>query len=126
MSRASRVKLVLRMAARATAPWAAAVTVGCAMEMGAGATYSGIGIGDYPPDTYVATTEPVYYEGHATYWYGGSWYYRDGRGWNHYDREPPALYQRRVQAAPARRNYEPARRQVAAARQPERRMGGQR
>ncbi len=63
----------------------------------------------YPSDAYIATTEPVYYDGRATYWYGGNWYYRDGGGWRHYDREPPALYQRRVQLAPARRNYEPQR-----------------
>jgi len=100
----------------------ALATAGCAMEMGAGVTsYSGVGYSDYPPDAFVATAEPVYYEGHATYWYGGRWYYRDGRGWNHYESEPPALYQRRAQAAPARRNYEPARRQVASPRQPERR-----
>ncbi len=63
----------------------------------------------YPPDAYIATTEPVYFEGHAAYWYGGFWYYRDGGRWSHYGREPPGLYQRRMQAAPARRNYEPSR-----------------
>ena len=26
---------------------------------------------DYPPASYVATTEPAYYDGHPTYWYGG-------------------------------------------------------
>ena len=62
----------------------------------------------YPPDGYIATTEPVYYEGHATYWYGGNWYYRDGNRWSHYDREPPALQQRRMQAAPVRRSYTPS------------------
>ena len=63
---------------------------------------------EYPPDAYVATTEPLYWEGNAYYWYGGRWYYRQGDHWNHYDREPPALYQRRLEAPPARRNYEPS------------------
>jgi hypothetical protein len=61
---------------------------------------------DYPPDAYIATTEPVYFEGHAAYWYGNRWYYRDGARWSHYDREPPVLYQRRMQAPPVRRTYE--------------------
>jgi hypothetical protein len=38
---------------------------------------------DYPPDAYIATTEPVYFEGHAAYWYGGRWFYRDGARWGH-------------------------------------------
>ena len=79
-------------------------TAACAVGVSDG--YSGYD-GDYPPDAYVATTEPIYFEGRATYWYGGRWYYRDGGGWRHYDREPAALYQRRAQAAPVRRNYEP-------------------
>jgi hypothetical protein len=73
-----------------------------------GPAYS-VGYYDYPPDAYIATTEPVYFEGHATYWYGGRWYYRDGGRWGRYDREPPVLYQRRVQAPPMRRTYEPSR-----------------
>jgi hypothetical protein len=44
-----------------------------------------------PPAYYVATTTPVYYEGHATYWYGNSWRYRDGRTWRSYPREPQYL-----------------------------------
>jgi hypothetical protein len=80
-----------------------AMTAACAVGVDSG--YSGYD-GDYPPDAYIATTEPVYFEGRATYWYGGRWYYRDGGRWSHYDREPAGLYQRRVQAAPMRRNYE--------------------
>jgi hypothetical protein len=64
---------------------------------------------DYPPDAYVATTEPVYFEGRPMYWYGNRWSYREGGRWNHYEREPPALYQRRMQGPPARRTYEPPR-----------------
>ena len=63
----------------------------------------------YPPDAYIATTEPVYYEGHAAYWYGGFWYYRDGGRWGHYDREPAGLYSHRMQGGIGRRNYEPSR-----------------
>jgi hypothetical protein len=83
-----------------------------------GATALGCGVGveadypagyyaDYPPDDYIATTEPVYYDGYPAYWYGGFWYYRGPGGrWNHYDREPSALYDRRMRAAPGRRVYE--------------------
>lgn len=68
-----------------------------------------IGYGDYPPDGYIATTEPVYFEGRPAYWYGNQWYYREGGRWNHYDREPAALYQRRMQGPPVRHTYEPPR-----------------
>jgi hypothetical protein len=81
-----------------------AATVGCAVGVEPG--YPDGYYADYPPDAYIATTEPVYFEGHAAYWYGGRWYYRDGARWNHYDREPPALQQRRMQAPPVRRTYE--------------------
>jgi hypothetical protein len=62
--------------------------------------------GTYPSDAYIATTEPVYFNGYASYWYGGRWYYQNGGRWNHYDREPAGLYQRRMQGAQRRRNYE--------------------
>jgi hypothetical protein len=59
-----------------------------------------------PPAEYVATAEPVYYEGHAAYWYGGHWFWRDEHGgWGHYDREPPFLADRRAHFAP-RRSWE--------------------
>ncbi|HVZ70894.1 MAG TPA: hypothetical protein VHJ20_00850 [Polyangia bacterium] len=61
---------------------------------------------DYPPDAYIATTEPYYYDGRPTYWYGGHWYYRDGGHWAHYDREPAGLYQRRIAGPPVRQHYE--------------------
>jgi hypothetical protein len=74
--------------------------------------YAGVGYdygydGDYPPDAYIATTEPFYFDGRPVYWYHDHWYYRSGGGWRHYDREPPALQQRRLAGAPARRNFEP-------------------
>jgi hypothetical protein len=63
----------------------------------------------YPPDAYIATTEPVYFEGHAAYWYGGYWYYRDGGRWGHYDHEPAGLYARRMHGGAGRHSYEPSR-----------------
>jgi hypothetical protein len=79
--------------------------VGCGVEVGA--AYPDSDPGGYPPDAYIATTEPVYYGGFATYWYGDRWYYRDSGGrWNHYDREPGPLAQRRAAGAPVRRTYE--------------------
>jgi hypothetical protein len=71
-----------------------------------GAEYPEGDFGYYPSDAFIATTEPFYYEGRATYWYGGRWYYRNGAGWGHYGREPNALYQRRAQGAPRQRAYE--------------------
>ena len=96
----------------------AAASAGCAVGV-AGADYPPgdyppgaypVGAYDnYPPDAYIATTEPVYFDGHASYWYGNRWYYRDGGGWNHYDREPAGLYQRRMGGPIVRRSYEPYR-----------------
>jgi hypothetical protein len=79
-----------------------AIQGACGFETGAGYGYDS----QYPPDAYIATTEPIYYEGRPTYYYGGRWYYRDGARWAHYNREPANLYQRRTQAPPARRSYE--------------------
>jgi hypothetical protein len=105
MNRAGKSS-VLRTAALAVCLSLGAV--GCGVEVGAG--YPDNDYGGYPPDAYIATTEPVYYGGFATYWYGGRWNYRDGSGrWNHYDREPAPLSQRRMQGAPVRRTYEPSR-----------------
>jgi hypothetical protein len=58
-----------------------------------------------PPPEYIATTEPVYYEGHPAYWYNGHWYWRDEHGWNHYDQEPAFLADRRAHFPPARRSW---------------------
>jgi hypothetical protein len=121
MSRVSRTRMFLRLACAVGMGATLAVTAGCGLEVGA--TYPGIGYDDYPPDGYIATTEPVYFEGRATYWYGDRWYYRDGARWNHYDREPPGLYQRRMQAPPMRHTYEPSRGRPRAA-PPARNFGG--
>ena len=44
-----------------------------------------------PPSWFIATTWPVYFEGHASYWYGDRWYYRDGGAWRYYHDEPTYL-----------------------------------
>ncbi|APR81012.1 Hypothetical protein A7982_06359 [Minicystis rosea] len=50
-----------------------------------------------PPAEVVATLVPVYYEGHAAYWYDGHWHYRDARGaWAHYHVEPAFLRDHRT------------------------------
>ncbi|HEY3818202.1 MAG TPA: hypothetical protein VGL81_13575 [Polyangiaceae bacterium] len=64
-----------------------------------------------PPAEYIATTEPVYYEGHAAYWYSGHWFWHDEHGvWNHYDHEPAVLADHRAHAAPVRRSWAHGRR----------------
>jgi hypothetical protein len=45
----------------------------------------------FPTPEFIATTAPVYYQGHAAYWYGDRWYYRDGGNWRAYDDEPHEL-----------------------------------
>jgi hypothetical protein len=102
MSRPSYTGILRRTA------WALALgaifvaTAGCEPGIGFYGGYDG----DYPPDAYVGTTEPIYFDGRANYWYGGRWNYREGGRWNRYDREPGALYQRRMQGPAVRRNFE--------------------
>ena len=60
-----------------------------------------------PPAEYIATTEPVYYEGHAAYWYNNHWFWRDDHGaWNHYGQEPRELADHRAHFPPARRSWQ--------------------
>lgn len=59
-----------------------------------------------PPPQVIATVEPVYYEGHPSYWYGGHWYWRDPHGWHSYATEPAFLRDRRAHFAPAHYHYE--------------------
>ncbi len=80
---------------------------GCGVEVGAG--YPAGYYDDYPPDAFIATTEPFYYGGRANYWYGGRWNYRNGGGWGHYGGEPAGLRQQRMQGAPRQRTYESSR-----------------
>jgi hypothetical protein len=46
---------------------------------------------DYPPDSYIATAQPFYYEGRPAYFYNNRWFYRDGARWNYYRSEPAVL-----------------------------------
>lgn len=81
--------------------------LGAALLCGAAAGTSGCEVsaypdnyyddGDYPPADYLATVEPVYYEGHAAYWYHNRWVYRDGGRWGHYNGEPAGLAAHRAQ-----------------------------
>lgn len=97
----SRTTMLLLFAV--SAAWVA--SVGCGVEM---ATYPGAAYDDdYPPDAFIATTEPIYFEGRPSYWYGGRWHYREGGHWHHYDREPRGLFERRTQGLPMRHRYEP-------------------
>jgi hypothetical protein len=63
-----------------------------------------------PPSVVIATSEPVYYEGHPAYWHGGHWYWREGRAWHSYSSEPVYLRDHRVRRPPPRHHYEPRRR----------------
>lgn len=107
MSRSSQTRMLRGFACAVILAATVAANAGCGLEVGA--EYPAGYYDDYPPDAYIATTEPVYFEGHAAYWYGGRWYYRDGGRWNHYDREPAGLREHRGQGPPGRRNYEPGR-----------------
>jgi hypothetical protein len=60
----------------------------------------------FPPAAYIATAAPVYFEGHAAYWWGNRWYYREGPSWRYYHAEPPFLRDWRGHHEVARRYYE--------------------
>ena len=66
---------------------------------------AGITIQINPPAFFIATTRPVYYQGHANYWYGNSWRYRDGRTWRTYRTEPQYLREYRGRYQPQRHYY---------------------
>lgn len=89
-------------------------TAGCYGQITAGPVY-------FPPDTFLATAPPVYYDGRANYLYGGQWYYRDGHRWNHYRSEPATLRQHRVARPPARARPRPGARPAARPGPPHRR-----
>jgi hypothetical protein len=65
----------------------------------------GAGIHIEIPVEFVATTTPVYHGGHAAYWYGGRWVYRDGREWREYHEEPSHLREYRQHHEQERRYY---------------------
>src|ERR1700677_3221502 len=60
----------------------------------------------FPPPEFVATATPVFFEGHAAYWYGGRWYYRDRGAWGYYHDEPGYLHDWRGHREPERRFYD--------------------
>ncbi len=102
---------------------------GCGVEASAAyptGAYYDYDVTDYPPPSYVATTEPFYYEGRPTYFYGGRWYYRDGGRWARYRSEPPALREHRLREPPMRRGYEGGRRGFPSGRPSGPRGGGHR
>lgn len=50
-----------------------------------------------PPDAYIATVQPEYYDGVPVYYYNNYWYYRDRWGrWGYYRNEPEYLRGRRA------------------------------
>ena len=59
----------------------------------------------FPPAPYIATTSPVYYEGHAAYWFQNRWHYRDGGAWRYYENEPAHLREYRGNHQPSRQYY---------------------
>jgi hypothetical protein len=75
-------------------------TVGALALSALGATGCYVGAyGDpayYPSDGFVATEDPVYYDGQPTYFYDGLWYYRSGGSWSYYHSEPSYLRQYRA------------------------------
>jgi hypothetical protein len=48
-----------------------------------------------PPSEYIASYEPIYYNGWAHYWYRDHWYYRDHGAWHWWDHEPAFLHDHR-------------------------------
>ena len=54
-----------------------------------------------PDAAYIATAEPVYYNGAAHYWYRNHWYYRNGGTWAGYrGGEPGYLHDYRFRTWP--------------------------
>ncbi|MEO7034706.1 MAG: hypothetical protein ABI548_12430 [Polyangiaceae bacterium] len=102
----NRTRIACLLGLGALALGASACTVGVGPDYAPDGAYPPGAYGDYPPDEYIATTEPIYFDGRASYWYGNRWYYRDGARWNYYHREPAELARRRFAAPPARRTYE--------------------
>lgn len=49
-----------------------------------------------PPDAYVASVTPEYYENRPVYFYNNYWYYRDHGRWLYYRHEPAYLHGRRA------------------------------
>jgi hypothetical protein len=76
---------IRRLAAFASLAAAAFPAVGCY-----GGIYGGEP-GTYPSSEFIASEDPVYYDGQANYLYDGLWYYRRGSSWGYYGSEPDYL-----------------------------------
>lgn len=80
----------------------------CAGAMAAGLTAAWAQIEvtfGFPAPEFIATTQPIFFEGHAAYWFGGRWYYREGNAWRYYRDEPAFLRDRRMHREPERHFY---------------------
>jgi hypothetical protein len=61
---------------------------------------------DAPPAEVIATLTPMYFEGHAAYWYHDHWHYRDAHGaWGYYRTEPSFLHDHRIAHPIPERHY---------------------
>jgi hypothetical protein len=58
-----------------------------------------------PSSACIATISPVYYEGRASYWCGGQWYYQNGGAWGVYGSEPGYLHNYRGSHPAVRQSY---------------------
>lgn len=58
-----------------------------------------------PPPDFIATTQPVYFEGRAAYWWNNRWWFRDGPRWGWYHEEPAFLRDHRDHHEPVRAYY---------------------
>jgi hypothetical protein len=81
---------------------AGAALVSC---LAAAPAHAGITIQIRPPAVFIATSRPVYYQGHATYWYGNRWRYRHGQRWQYYNAEPRYLRDYRNRHHEPERHY---------------------
>jgi hypothetical protein len=81
--------MLVKLAAAGSLALISLGTTGCFGEVYGDPAY-------YPSDGIVATEDPVYYDGQATYFYDGRWYYRDGANWSYYRSEPGYLRQYRT------------------------------
>jgi hypothetical protein len=78
------VTTLLKLATAGSLALSVLGTAGCYDDLDGDPAY-------YPSDGTVALDDPVYYDGQATYFFGGRWYYRNGGRWNYYHSEPGYL-----------------------------------
>ena len=86
-----------------TALFAKALIAALPLSMVAGLALAQVPAPPPPPDTYVATVEPTYYNGQPVYWYQDHWYWRDANNnWQYYAQEPQFLHDHRMHGPPDR------------------------